>query len=245
MTPILYYNADRPVYIWELKQNFKVGEWEWGVTANHNGLGEYDIWLPQLLKSSENRKLKMSDEGEIDGVTKIIIPWQSLEANDKTSQKKEKPLKKLPRVSTTIAKQLALYVVIHSPLQMAADFIENYEKISAFQFIKDVPVDWDTTVVINGEIGEYVTIVRKDRNSEDWYLGSITNEDSRDVKVKLSFLDSNLQYKATIYKDPANTDWEVNPEEVEITEKIVSKNDKLTLNLGKGGGQAIRFSPIN
>ena len=157
----------------------------------------------------------------------------------------DRTINKSHHIPSTIAKELALYVVIYAPIQMAADLPANYEGHPAFQFILDVPTDWEDSIALNGEIGQYITIARKDINSEDWYLGSITNEDSRDVKVKLSFLDSNLQYKATVYKDPANTDWEVNPEEVEITEKVVSKNDKLTLNLGKGGGQAIRFSPIN
>ena len=93
---------------------------------------------------------------------------------------------KRQRVSTTLAKQLALYVVIYSPLQMASDFIENYYKNSAFNFIKDVPVSWDSTVVINGEIGEFITIARKDRESKDWYLGSITNQNDRIFKINLS-----------------------------------------------------------
>ena len=139
-----------------------------------------------------------------------------------------------------MAKQLGLYVVIHSPLQMAADFIENYEESPAFQFIKDVPVTWDTTIVVNGEIEEYVTIVRKDRNSLDWYLGSITNENARSFTMSLDFLDEGF-YEATIYSDAEQSDWELNPYNYNISQDIVSKNDMININLAKGGGQAIRF----
>ena len=106
------------------------------------------------------------------------------------------------RVNTTLAKQLALYVVLYSPLQMAADLPENYKDEPAFQFIKDVPVDWETTLVPHGEIGDYVVIVRKDRNSDDWYIAGITDENERDLTIELFFLDKNKQYTATIYSAP-------------------------------------------
>ncbi len=148
-------------------------------------------------------------------------------------------------IPSTIAKELALYVIIYAPVQMAADLPSNYEGHPAFQFILDVPTDWENTIVLNGEIGQYITTVRKDINSEDWYLGSITNEDEREINITLSFLSFGKQYNATIYKDPVNANWEINPEEVIIENKIFSKGDELTLDLGYGGGQAIRFSPIN
>ena len=131
-------------------------------------------------------------------------------------------------------------MVIHSPLQMASDFIENYENNRAFQFIKDVPVDWDTTVVINGEIGEFVTIARRDRNSKDWYIGSITNEMERNFEFDLKFLDRGY-YHATIYADKNNSDWKSNPLEYEIITKEISNKDNLTIRLASGGGQAIRL----
>ncbi len=149
------------------------------------------------------------------------------------------------QVNTTLAKQLALYVVIYSPVQMAADLPENYEKsLDAFQFIKDVPVDWDTTIVLNAKIGEYVTIVRKDKHSNDWYLGSITNEKPRDFSISLSFLEKNKKYLAEIYSDSHDADWKKNPEAVEIFTKKVDKDMTLPLKLAPGGGEAIRFKLI-
>ena len=123
--------------------------------------------------------------------------------------------------------------------QMAADFIENYVNKPAFQFIKDVPVDWDTTVVVNGEIGEYVTIARRDRNSQDWYLGSITNEESRTFDVDLSFLAAKAEYTAEIYADGPNADWELNPYEMSIRKESVGTSYKF--KLARGGGHAVRF----
>ena len=147
-------------------------------------------------------------------------------------------------IPSTIAKELALYVVIYAPVQMAADLPENYEGHPAFQFILDVPTDWEKTIVLNGEIGQYITTVRKDVNSEDWYLGSITNESNRELSINLSFLTPGIQYKATVYKDPTNGGWQANPEEVVIESIVVEKNDVYKLSLMPGGGQAIRFTPM-
>ena len=106
------------------------------------------------------------------------------------------------RIQSTVARQLALYVVLYSPIQMAADLPENYAKYpKPFQFIKDVPADWSDTRVLNGEVGDYATIARKDRNSDDWYLGAITDEEPRTLRVSLSFLDEGKKYYATIYRD--------------------------------------------
>ncbi|MBI45028.1 MAG: alpha-glucosidase [Candidatus Marinimicrobia bacterium] len=149
-------------------------------------------------------------------------------------------------IPSTIAKELALYVIIYAPVQMAADLPQNYEGHPAFQFILDVPVDWEKTHILNGEIGQYITTARKDINSDDWYLGSITNEDARDIEIKLSFLDPYKTYNATIYKDPSDGGWETKPEEIIIKElKGISYNQYYKIKLPKGGGQAIRFSPIN
>ena len=147
------------------------------------------------------------------------------------------------RIQSTIAKQLALYVVLYSPIQMAADLPENYAKFpKPFQFIKDVPTDWDQTRVLNGEVGDYVTMARKDRNSDDWYLGSISDEQPRTLDVKLDFLDAGRRYWATIYRDGADAGFEGNPASVEIETRPVSRADTLALKLAPGGGQAIRFS---
>lgn len=147
------------------------------------------------------------------------------------------------RIQSTIAKQLALYVVLYSPIQMAADLPENYAKFpKPFQFIKDVPTDWFETRVLNGEVGDYVTMARKDRNGEDWYLGSITDEQPRTLNVKLDFLDAQRRYWATIYRDGADAGFAGNAASVEIETRAVSSTDTLEMRLAPGGGQAIRFS---
>lgn len=146
------------------------------------------------------------------------------------------------KLQSTIARQLALYVVVYSPIQMAADLPENYEKhMPAFQFIKDVPVDWADSRVLNGEIGDYVTFARKDRNSEDWYLGAVTNEEPRELQVKLDFLEPGRTYTAQIYRDGPDADWKTNGHDIVIEERKVGAGDVLALRLASGGGQAIRF----
>jgi alpha-glucosidase len=147
-------------------------------------------------------------------------------------------------IQTTIAKQLALYVVLYSPVQMAADLPENYEKhMDAFQFIKDVPADWEFTRVPNGEVGDYVTMVRKDRNSADWYLGSITDENPRTLKVKLDFLEPGRTYEAQIYRDARDSTYKGEKRfAFERETRKVTAGDTLTLRLAPSGGQAIRFA---
>jgi alpha-glucosidase len=147
------------------------------------------------------------------------------------------------RVNTTLAKQLALYVVIYSPLHMAADLPENYEGHAAFQFIVDVPVDWQDTKVLHAKIGDYVTIVRHDRNSEDWYLGSITDEKGRTLEAPLTFLEPDIEYVAEIHADAADADWESNPLAIDVHEALVDRHTTLVLRLAPGGGQAIRIRP--
>ena len=145
-------------------------------------------------------------------------------------------------IATTWAKQLSLYVVIYSPLQMAADLLENYEKNPApFQFIKDVPVDWDDTRVLNGEVGDYVTSARKERGGDNWYLGALTDEDGRTLSVPLTFLDEGRRYTAQIYRDGDKAHWKTAPQDIVIEERSVARGDTLTLKLAPGGGQAIRF----
>lgn len=152
--------------------------------------------------------------------------------------------KKNFQVRTTLTKQLALYVTMYSPLQMAADLPENYEKhLDAFQFIKDVPVDWQESIYLEAEPGDYLTVARKDKNSENWYLGAITDENARTARIKLEFLNPNQKYIATIYQDRKNADWKNNPKDYEIITKTLSHKSILTLNLAKGGGAAISFIP--
>ncbi len=147
------------------------------------------------------------------------------------------------RVRGTLAKELAIYIVIYSPLHMAADLIDNYENQPAFKFIKDVAVDWEFTKVLNASIGEYITIARKDRNSPNWYIGSITNGDNRTLEIPLSFLDEGTKYVAEIYADAQQAHWDKNPLAIDIHQIIVDRDTILKLKLAAGGGQAIRFSP--
>jgi len=145
-------------------------------------------------------------------------------------------------ILSTQAKQLALYVVIYSPIQMAADLIENYEQhMRPFQFIKDVPADWAESRVLNGEIGDFVTIARKDRDSENWYLGALTDEEGRVLEVPLSFLTAGKRYRAQIYRDGPNAHYRTNGKDIVIEERTVTSADTLSLRLAPGGGQAIRF----
>ena len=148
-----------------------------------------------------------------------------------------------PRVRTTIAKQLALYVVIYSPLQMAADLPENYQNQPALQFVKDVAVDWDTTRVIDGKIGDYVIVARKQRDSAQWFLGAITDEEARTFDVPLTFLDHGKSYIADIYADGPGANWLTNPTPVAISHRTVTRNSRLRIALAPGGGQAIRIRP--
>lgn len=145
-------------------------------------------------------------------------------------------------VHTTAAKQLALYVVLYSPIQMLADLPENYEGNPAFKFLKDVPVDWEDTKVLNAEIGAYITTVRKDRHSGDWYLGSLTNEKGRTFDIPLSFLDPGSTYTAEIYADPQGTTWNKEADKVAVSGQEVKSGDTLKIVLGEGGGTAIRFA---
>jgi len=147
-------------------------------------------------------------------------------------------------VNTTISKQLAIYVIIYSPIQMAADLIENYEGHPAFQFIKDVPVNWETTKVIDAKIGDYIITARKDSDSDDWYLGAIADEEKRDFNISLDFLGDG-KYEAQIYSDSEKTDLKTAPMEYQIIKKEVTAADHLDLKLANSGGAAIRFKKIN
>lgn len=148
------------------------------------------------------------------------------------------------QVHTTLAKQLALYVTIYSPLQMAADLPENYERFSdAFQFIVDVPVDWSETKVLQAEPGDYIVIARKDKNSDNWFIGAITDEEAREFFITLDFLTAD-KYEMTIYKDAPDANWETNPMKYEIENKKLKKNDIIKLRLAPGGGCAIKLKPL-
>jgi alpha-glucosidase len=148
-----------------------------------------------------------------------------------------------PRVRTTLAKQLALFVVLYSPLQMAADLPENYEGQPAFQFVRDVPADWEDTRVLDGEIGDYVVVARQRRGGQDWYVGAITDEKARTLEITLSFLAPGRKYVAEIYADGPDAGWRDHPLSIAISERPVDATSRLTLTLAAGGGQAIRIRP--
>ena len=153
---------------------------------------------------------------------------------------------KTEQVHTTLAKQLALYVTMYSPLQMAADLPENYERYAdAFQFIKDVAVDWQDSKYLEAEPGDYLTVVRKEKNGERWFLGAITDENIRKTEIKLDFLSPNKKYQAIIYHDGTDADWKNNPKSYAIKTIEVTSKSKIKLNLANGGGTAISFKPIN
>ena len=147
--------------------------------------------------------------------------------------------------NSTQAKQLANFVVIYSPIAMAADLPENYEKYpAAFKFIRDVPTDWADTRVVNGAVGEYATIARKDRNSKDWYVGAVTDGEQRTLALPLDFLDAGKRYTAEIYRDGDAADYRSERRfDLVVEKRTVTAKDTLQLKLAPGGGQAIRLSP--
>lgn len=150
------------------------------------------------------------------------------------------------KLSSTLIKQLALYVTMYSPLQMAADLIENYERYpDAFQFIKDVAVDWDYTYILEAEPGDYITIARKAKGKEEWYIGGITDENARNTSIDLSFLPKGKKYLATIYADGKDADWQANPKSYAIHHKDVDNKTNLKLKLAPGGGVAISIKEAN
>ena len=146
---------------------------------------------------------------------------------------------------STLAKQLGLYLTMYSPLQMAADLPENYEKYAdAFQFIKDVPVDWQKSIYLEAEPGRYITVARKDKNSNDWYIGCTANENGHTSLLKLDFLDKNKKYEATIYADAKNAHYKNNPKAYKISKQKVDANTSLSIIAKEGGGYAISIKEI-
>ena len=142
--------------------------------------------------------------------------------------------------STTLVKQLALYVTMYSPLQMAADLPENYEKhLDAFQFIKDVVADWDNTYILEAEPGDYITIARKAKGKNEWFVGAITDENAREALVDFSFLPKGKTYTAILYTDGKNADWRTNPNSYSIKTMKVTQKTKLKQRLAPSGGLAI------
>ncbi|MGM9836405.1 MAG: glycoside hydrolase family 97 protein [Muribaculaceae bacterium] len=150
------------------------------------------------------------------------------------------------RVRSTLVRQLALYVTMYSPLQMAADLPEHYEAhMDAFQFIKDVPADWQKTVYLEAVPGDYLTIARKDKNSERWFVGSTVDENGHVSKLSFDFLTPGVKYEATIYRDGKDASWDKNPKAYKIEKKVLTSKSKLTLASASGSGFAISLVPMN
>ena len=147
------------------------------------------------------------------------------------------------RVRTTLAKQLANEVILYSPLQMASDMIPNYEGHEAFAFIERLPDDWAESHVLNAQIGDYITIARREKGSKTWVVGSTTNEEARELTVALDFLDDGQTYVAHVFEDVPDQDYESNPMEYRIRRGLVTSDDSITADLGRSGGQALLLVP--
>jgi len=193
---------------------------------------EYNAWgePPNTVDHEANIVFTRMLSGPLDYTPGIL----SLEGKNK------KPF------NSTQAKQLANFVLIYSPVVMAADLIEHYERYpGAFKFIQDVPTDWADTRVVNGAVGEYVTIARKDLNSQDWYVGAVTDGEKRTLALPLSFLDAGKTYVAEIYRDGDDADYRTEKRfSLAIEKRNVTAADTLKLKLAPGGGQAIRLVPV-
>jgi hypothetical protein len=147
-------------------------------------------------------------------------------------------------VNSTICGQLALYVTMYSPLQMAADFPENYEKhMDAFQFIKDVPCDWAESVYLEAEPMEYITVARRDKKSDSWFVGSVAGAQPHQSALKLSFLPKGQKFVATVYTDTKDSDYKTNPQAYSIRKGLVDSRTALKLTSVAGGGYAISLVP--
>ncbi|MDE6806203.1 MAG: glycoside hydrolase family 97 catalytic domain-containing protein, partial [Muribaculaceae bacterium] len=158
----------------------------------------------------------------------------------------ENPVMPDTHVNTTLAKQLALFVILYSPLQMASDEIENYvANPEPFRFVSECPVDWDRTVFPEAEIGKYITTARKAKGSDDWFIGSATGDDARTAHIALSFLDAGRSYRATIYRDGEDAHFDTNPYPVVIEERDVTSDMVLDIPQGRSGGCAIKLTPIS
>jgi alpha-glucosidase len=149
------------------------------------------------------------------------------------------------QILSTLAKQLALYVVIYSPMQMAADLPKNYEaNPKTFQFIKDVAVDWDDTRMLAGEVGDLAVFARKARGSGEWFLGAVGDELERHFDVPLDFLQPGRRYRAEIYRDGDDADYRTNPRSIVIENRVVTSGDRMAMRIAPGGGAAVRFVPL-
>ncbi len=158
---------------------------------------------------------------------------------------KLKPHRPDNQVNTTLAHQLALYVVFYSPIQMVPDLIEHYEGHPAMDFIRELAVDWEQTQGLDGEPGEFAVVARQERGSQRWFLGAVSDEQARTLTISLDFLEPGLRYEATLFTDGEGAHWDLNPTALNIGRREVGAGEQLTLELVPGGGAAIRFSPLD
>jgi alpha-glucosidase len=143
------------------------------------------------------------------------------------------------RILTTLSKQLANMVVLYSPVQMAADLVENYEGHDAVEFIERVPADWSESHVVNASIGEHITIARQAAEGTTWYIGTTTNEEARTVEVSLDILEAGQSYVAHVFEDAPDADYENNPHASRIRRGLVTGEDVIEADLARSGGQAV------
>jgi len=146
------------------------------------------------------------------------------------------------KVKSTLAHQLALYVVLYSPIQMVPDYPEHYEQYpDAFQFIVDVPTDWEQSIALQGEMGDYVVFARQQRGGNDWYLGAITGTEARKLDLPLDFLERGSSYTAEIYRDGPSGHWDENQYDYIVERRVVTSEDRIEASIGRAGGLAVRL----
>ncbi len=201
---------------------------------------------PNLIGNESARGTEYQAFGGIKPGHTAILPFTRLQGGpmDYTPGIFEMECASGSHCNSTICGQLALYVTLYSPLQMAADFPENYERFpDAFQFIKDVACDWDRSLYLEAEPMEYIVAARKAKGSDQWFIGGVTGMDPHASTVKLDFLDPGRKYEATIYQDAKDADYKTNPQAYVIARKTVTAKTVLKLNAVPGGGFAVRLAP--
>ena len=202
---------------------------------------------PNLISNESARGTEYHAFGGIKPNHVTILPFTRLIGGpmDYTPGIFEMDLTNGAHVNSTLTNQLALYVTMYSPLQMAADFPENYERFpDAFQFIKDVGMDWDESIYLEAEPGDYITVARKEKNTDKWFLGNVNGLKERKSTVKLDFLDAGKTYLATIYADGEQADYKNNPQAYTVKKIKVTKKDSISLRSVAGGGYAVSIIPV-
>lgn len=207
---------------------------------------------PNLIGNESARGTEYQAFGGSETFHTTVLPFTRLQGGpmDYTPGIFEMNISKLnpnnnSHVNATLANQLALYVTMYSPLQMAADLPENYERfMDAFQFIKDVPVDWDNSIYLEAEPGKYVTVARKEKGTNNWFIGSATGNANHQSVISLDFLEKGKNYIATIYADTKDTDYKLNPQSYQIVKGLVNSKNKLKINTVEAGGYAVSLFEV-